>query len=169
MHAPRNTVIHLRPLKDASNESTAWLYPGSSQECREKVGKLPSVTILVLQCFTSPRAAGASQITAGSRELSGMIQQLCRFQQSALASTAELRATVATERDGRHINMPGQVFSGAAVSPQDQVKTIKSQQTCASRERVKMIQGIQSMTPAHGTDRGAAARSVLTGFGEEDV
>ncbi|KAM4058274.1 PIF1-like helicase [Hirsutella rhossiliensis] len=44
--------------------------------------------------------------------------------------------------------MPGQVFSGAAVPPQDQVKAIKSQQTCASRE---------------------AERSVLAGFGEEDV
>ncbi|KAM4063484.1 PIF1-like helicase [Hirsutella rhossiliensis] len=114
-------------------------------------------------------AAGANQITAGSQELSGMMQQLCRFQQSALASTAELQATMVTERGGRYINMPGQVFSGAAVPPQDQVRAIKSQQTCASRERVKMIQGIQSMAPAHGTDRGAAARSVLTGFGEEDV
>ncbi|KJZ69552.1 hypothetical protein HIM_11065 [Hirsutella minnesotensis 3608] len=114
-------------------------------------------------------AAGASQITAGSRELSGMIQQLCRFQQSALVSTAELQAAIVRERDGRHIDMPGQVFSGAAVPPQDQVKAIKSQQTCASRERVKMIQGIQSMAAAHGTDRGAAERSVLTGFGEEDV
>ncbi|KAM4061443.1 PIF1-like helicase [Hirsutella rhossiliensis] len=114
-------------------------------------------------------AVGAGQITAGSRELSGMIQQLCRFQQSALASTAELQAAIVAERGGRHIDMPGQVFSGAAVPPQDQVKAIKSQQTCASRERVKMIQSIQSMAPAHGTDRGAAERSVLTGFGEEDV
>ncbi|KAM4066756.1 PIF1-like helicase [Hirsutella rhossiliensis] len=114
-------------------------------------------------------AAGANQITAGSRELSGMMQQLCRFQQSALASSAELRATVVTERGGRHISMPEQVFSGAAVPPQDQVKAIKSQQTCASRERVKMIQGMQSMAPAHGTERGAAARGVLNGFGEEDV
>ncbi|KAM4056479.1 PIF1-like helicase [Hirsutella rhossiliensis] len=48
-------------------------------------------------------------------------------------------------------------------------RSSRQQQTCASRERVKMIQGIQSMAPAHGTDRGAAARSVLTGFGEEDV
>ncbi|KAM4067649.1 PIF1-like helicase [Hirsutella rhossiliensis] len=37
------------------------------------------------------------------------------------------------------------------------------------QREVKMIQGIQSMAPAHGTDRGAAERSVLAGFGEEDV
>ncbi|XP_044717365.1 PIF1-like helicase domain-containing protein [Hirsutella rhossiliensis] len=113
-------------------------------------------------------ATGANQITAGSRELSGMMQQLSRFQQSALASTAELRATVVTERGGAHQHARAGVL-GAAVPPQDQVKAIKSQQTCASRERVKMIQGIQSMAPAHGTDRGAAERSVLAGFGEEDI
>lgn len=114
-------------------------------------------------------AAGVNQITAGSRELRGMITQLCRFQQSALPSTVDLQATIVTERAGRHIMMPGRVFSGAAVPPQDQVKAIKSQQICASRERVKMIQGIQSMATAYGTDRGAAARSVLAGFGEEDI
>ncbi|KJZ68870.1 hypothetical protein HIM_11741 [Hirsutella minnesotensis 3608] len=38
-------------------------------------------------------AAGANQITAGSPELTAMIRQLCRFQQSALSSTAELEAT----------------------------------------------------------------------------
>ncbi|KAM4064217.1 AAA domain-containing protein [Hirsutella rhossiliensis] len=116
-----------------------------------------------------PKRGRANQITAGSRELSGMIQQLCRFQQSALASTAELEASIVRERGGRRIDLPGRVFSGAAVPPQDQVKAIKSQQTSASRERVKMIQGIQSMATAHGTDRGAAERSVLTGFGEEGV
>ncbi|KAM4066730.1 PIF1 protein [Hirsutella rhossiliensis] len=70
-----------------------------------------------------------------------------RFQQSALASTAELRATVVTERVGAHQHARAGV-PGAAVPPQDQVKAIKSQQTCASRE---------------------AERSVLAGFGEEDV
>ncbi|KAH7111904.1 hypothetical protein B0J13DRAFT_659453 [Dactylonectria estremocensis] len=114
-------------------------------------------------------AIGANQITAGSRELTAMMQQLCRFQQSALCSTAELQATITPERGERRINMPGRIFSGAAVPPQDQVKAIKSQQICASKERVKMIQGIQNMAVAHGTDRSAAARSVLTGFGDGDI
>ncbi|KAJ3455199.1 hypothetical protein MRS44_013799 [Fusarium solani] len=74
-----------------------------------------------------------------------------------------------TRKGERRINMPGRVFSGAAVPPQDQVKAIKSQQICASKERVKMIQGIQNMAAAHGTDRSAAARSVLTGFGDGDI
>ncbi|XP_044720174.1 PIF1-like helicase domain-containing protein [Hirsutella rhossiliensis] len=54
--------------------------------------------------------------------------QLCRFQQSALRSTAELEATALIERGERRLSMPGRVFSGAALPPQDQVKAIKSQQ-----------------------------------------
>jgi hypothetical protein len=114
-------------------------------------------------------AVGANQITAGSRELRAAMRQLCRFQHSALSSTAELHATITPERGERRITVPGRLFSGAAVPPQDQVKAIKSQQICASKERVKMIQGIQNMAAAHGTDRNAAARSVLTGFGDGDI
>ncbi|KJZ69272.1 hypothetical protein HIM_11331 [Hirsutella minnesotensis 3608] len=98
-----------------------------------------------------------------------MTQKLCRFQQSAISSTAELAATAMLERGDRRINMPGRVFSWAVVPPQDHVKAIKSQQVYASKERVKMIQGIQNIAATHGTDRRAAARSVLTGFGDEDM
>ncbi|KAM4061356.1 PIF1-like helicase [Hirsutella rhossiliensis] len=73
-------------------------------------------------------AVGANQVTAKSPELMAMIQQLCRFQQSALRSTAELEATALIERGERRLSMPGRVFSGAALPPQDQVKAIKSQQ-----------------------------------------
>ncbi|KAI8649722.1 ATP-dependent DNA helicase [Fusarium keratoplasticum] len=114
-------------------------------------------------------AVGANQITAGSPELLATMEQLCRFQQSALSSTAELQATIMPERGERRISIPGGAFSGTVIPPQDQVKAIKSQQTCASRERERMIQGIQNMAAAHKTDHSAAVRSVLTGFGEEDV
>ncbi|KAM4054520.1 PIF1-like helicase [Hirsutella rhossiliensis] len=56
-------------------------------------------------------AVGANQVTAKSPELMAMIQQLYRFQQSALRSTAELEATALIER-GRRLSMPGRVFSG---------------------------------------------------------
>ena len=76
-------------------------------------------------------ATGANQITTGSRELTSMMQQLCRFQQLALSSMAELRATITPERGERRINTPGRVFSRAEVPPQNQVRAIKSQQICA--------------------------------------
>ncbi|KAJ4182050.1 hypothetical protein NW759_17757 [Fusarium solani] len=97
------------------------------------------------------------------------MEQLCRFQQSALSSTAELQATVMPERGERRISIPEGAFSGTVIPPQDQVKAIKSQQVRASRERERMIQGIQNMAAADKTEHSAAVRSVLTGFGEEDV
>ncbi|KJZ69885.1 hypothetical protein HIM_10718 [Hirsutella minnesotensis 3608] len=114
-------------------------------------------------------AADANQITAGSPELTAMAQKLCRFQQSAISSAVELAATAMLEHGERGINMPGRVFSGAALPPQDQVKAIESQQVCASKERMNMIQGIENIAAAHRTDRRAAARSVLTGFGDEGM
>ncbi|XP_044720066.1 PIF1-like helicase domain-containing protein [Hirsutella rhossiliensis] len=58
-------------------------------------------------------AASAGQVTAQSTELLAMTQQLCRFQQSALGSAAELAATVvADERAGRRVNLPGSALSG---------------------------------------------------------
>ncbi|XP_044715035.1 ATP-dependent DNA helicase PIF1 [Hirsutella rhossiliensis] len=89
-------------------------------------------------------AAGAGQVTARSAELLAMTQQLCRFQQSALSSAAELDATV---------------------------RAIKSQQRSAARERERAIQGIQggAAASAPGADRGAALRGVMGGFGEDDV
>lgn len=114
-------------------------------------------------------AVGANQITAGSPELIATMEQLCRFQQSALSSAAELQATVMPERGERRISVPEGALSGTVIPPQDQVKAIKSQQICASRERERMIQGIQNMAAADKTDHSAAVRSVLTGFGEEDI
>ncbi|KAM4056410.1 PIF1-like helicase [Hirsutella rhossiliensis] len=160
-----NVQLLRRSAEDARRDAKQWAAsggdgdPGGALGAGEEGGQHPG----------DHDAASAYQSDNVGNATRLIDVQLCRFQQSALVSTAELQAAIVRERDGRHIDMPGQVFSGAAVPPQDQVKAIKSQQTCASRERVKMIQGIQSMAPAHGTDRGAAERSVLTGFGEEDV
>ncbi|XP_044717906.1 PIF1-like helicase domain-containing protein [Hirsutella rhossiliensis] len=72
-------------------------------------------------------AVGANQVTAKSPELMAMIQQLCRFQQSALRSTAELEATALIERGEAVKHARAGIFR-AALPPQDQVKAIKSQQ-----------------------------------------
>ncbi|KAM4064251.1 ATP-dependent DNA helicase PIF1 [Hirsutella rhossiliensis] len=84
-------------------------------------------------------AVGTNQVTAKSPELMAMMRQLCRFQQSALCSTAELEAIAIPEQGLRCISMPGRVFSGAALPPQDQVKAIKSQQI---RTAAAQINGI---------------------------
>ncbi|KAM4067355.1 ATP-dependent DNA helicase PIF1 [Hirsutella rhossiliensis] len=117
-------------------------------------------------------AAGAGQVTARSAELLAMTQQLCRFQQSALSSAAELDATVvAGEAGPRRVILAGSTLSGAALPRQEQVRAIKSQQRSAARERERAIQGIQggAAASAPGADRGAALRGVMGGFGEDDV
>lgn len=114
-------------------------------------------------------ALGPGQVTAGSAELRAVTRQLCRFQQSALSSTAELEATAVSERGLRQIELPGHAFSGATVPSQDQVKAIKGQQMSASRERERMIQGIQCASAAAGSDRRAGLRAVMSGFGEDDI
>ncbi|KAH6879800.1 hypothetical protein B0T10DRAFT_152756 [Thelonectria olida] len=115
-------------------------------------------------------AAGANQITAGSKELTRMTQQLCRFQQLTLCSKGELQASVEPGRGTRKINLPGRPFSGAEIPVQSQVRPIKSQQTSASRETERMIQGMQNVAENGLTSsRSAAMRSVLSGFGEQDI
>ncbi|KJZ74451.1 hypothetical protein HIM_06047 [Hirsutella minnesotensis 3608] len=114
-------------------------------------------------------ALGPGQVTAGSAELTAMTRQLCLFQQSALSSTAELEATVVSERGARQIELPGHAFSGGTVPSQGQVKAIKSQQMSASKERERMIQGIQRVPAVAENDRRAALRAVMSGFGEDDM
>jgi hypothetical protein len=113
---------------------------------------------------------GIQQITAGSKEISAIVQKLYRFKATAVCSTDELYATIVPERGGRTLNVPGQTFSGAEIPEQEHLRHIKSQQKCLSREREKMIQGIQGQPVMIDTTvRSAALDGVLNGFGEQNV
>jgi len=112
---------------------------------------------------------GNNQITAGSKEISTMVQELCRFQLAALSSKHELGATIVPERGPRNLRLPGDPFQTAGIPRQEQVRSIKSQQTSASREREKMIQGIQNQLDSNTTGHSQAAYSALNGFGEDDI
>lgn len=114
------------------------------------------------------QAITRKEITAGSTEITTIVQQLSRFQQSALRSTNELRGTIVSEGGPKTLSTP----EGSSLGPlpgQERVRSIKSQQTSASREKEKMIQGIQSQPDNNTTDHGSAVYSVLNGFGEHDV
>ncbi|UNI17166.1 hypothetical protein JDV02_003542 [Purpureocillium takamizusanense] len=114
-------------------------------------------------------ALGPSQVTAGSTELRRMLQQLGRFQHSALGSSTELEAAAMRATSVRRINLPGEAFTGAPLPAQDQVRGIKSQQMSASKERERMIQGIQGRLSVAGADHSAALRAVMSGFGEDSI
>ena len=114
----------------------------------------------------------SQQITAGSKEISAIVQKLYRFQATALCSIDDLCATIVPERGERTLNVPGQSFSGAEVPRQEHLRHIKSQQKSVSKEREKMIQGIQrvqQLPDDNTTSHSAAVYSVLNGFGDQNV
>jgi len=84
---------------------------------------------------------GANQITTGSNEVMLIVQKLCKFGQVALGSPEDLLATAVREPATRTIKTFGR--ADADVPRQDKVKSIKSQQSGASRARERMIQGVQ--------------------------
>jgi hypothetical protein len=55
------------------------------------------------------------------------------------------------------------------VPRQDKVKSIESQQSSASRERERMIKGIQEQAYSNADSHSAATLRVLNGFGEDDI
>lgn len=114
-------------------------------------------------------AVGIKQITAGSKEISDMIEKLCRFEATALCSMDDLRAMVVPESEGRILSLPGQLSLGTGIPKQEQLKHIKSQQKSLSRERERVIQGIQRQPDTNTTAYSANVCSVLNGFGEQDV
>ncbi|KAF1807901.1 hypothetical protein P152DRAFT_469269 [Eremomyces bilateralis CBS 781.70] len=106
-------------------------------------------------------AMGANQITAGSKEISRTVEQMGRFQQTALGSMDELRATTILEQGPRTPGTQEGWSPGAAVvrvPAQEMLKSIKAQQKSASRERERRTQGIQGPVENDGAgDRGGGA------------
>lgn len=86
---------------------------------------------------------GSNQITAGSKDATMVVQQLCQFQQVALGSVDELRATMLPGGGTRTMSITGGAWEGADTPEQQMVKSIKLQQRSLSREKKRMIQGIQ--------------------------
>ena len=73
------------------------------------------------------------------------------------------------ESGGRTLSVPGRSFLGTEIPRQEQLKHIKSQQKSQSREREKMIQGIQGQPNVNTMAHSAAVYSTLHGFGEQNV
>jgi hypothetical protein len=110
---------------------------------------------------------GGNQITAGSRDVTMVVQQLCRFQQVALGSVDELRATILSEGVTRTMDVTGGTLEGVYMPEQRMVKSIKSQQRSLSREKERRIQGIQTQVDEDRAGQSAAVYDALDGFGED--
>lgn len=95
-------------------------------------------------------AITGKEVTAGSKEISAMVDQMHRFQATTLGSADDLEAAVIP--DHRTSIVGGQMMR-VGIPRQDQLRSIKSQQTRLSREREKAIQGIQQQF-GNATDGG---------------
>lgn len=112
---------------------------------------------------------GTNQITTGSTEVESMVRQLCAFEQAASGSPEDLTPFLNRERRNRTMHDLAGRHAGDSVPDQGKVKSIKSQQASASREREKMIRGIQDQAYNGGAENDAAISRVLNGFGEDDI
>jgi hypothetical protein len=110
-------------------------------------------------------ALTGTEITAGSKEMSAMVEQMYRFQETALASEEDLRAAVILDNGPSPL---GGTLSGTAMPGQDQLRSIKSQQISLSHEREKAIQGMQSRPGAAAAVGGATAHGGSDGLDERN-
>ncbi|KAM4055575.1 PIF1-like helicase [Hirsutella rhossiliensis] len=138
-----NVQLLRRSAEDAKRDAKQW---AASSGDRDATAVHPDEDGTGRRVSSLDRSSiGANQITAGSPELTAMMQELSRFQQLALSSSSEFQAAILSERGPRRINIPG----GHSPEPE-------------YRRRV-------SVPTAAVTDRRAAVRSVLTGFGDDDI
>ncbi|KAM9876020.1 hypothetical protein VDGL01_09923 [Verticillium dahliae] len=107
-------------------------------------------------------AMSGKEITTGSKEISTLVRQMHRFQETALGSADDLDAAVIPD-SGRSIL--GGAVPGEGTARQEQLRSIKSQQTALSRERERAIQGMQSRSDDATAGSGVAPRN---GFEEQD-
>lgn len=108
------------------------------------------------------------QVTAGSVELSGMLQQLQMFREAPELSVEVLPEAIVPVL----LTPPSTGEPAPAPAPgQRQVRTIKSQQASASREIEQRIQGIQQLGATEAAvnvaGRTTAVADALIGFGEQ--
>src|ERR1051326_1883177 len=114
-------------------------------------------------------AMGTNQITAGSKEVAAIVQDLYGFEQVALRSTDDLRSVVVHEGGPRRVSIPGGIGADAEIPEQELVRSIKSQQRSLSREKESRIQGMQEQLHSDVNGHAAAVHRVFSGFGEDDV
>ncbi|KAG7001810.1 ATP-dependent DNA helicase PIF1 [Fusarium oxysporum f. sp. conglutinans] len=178
-------LLH-RSAEDAKRDANQWAAQSEGGGGDVDI----SVDTAGLECDTEPQAAYRSdgvgtatrvldvlrqamartEITAGSKEIWTIAQQLSRFQQSALRSADELHSTIVSERGLTTLSRAERSSSEAAEMPwQEHVKSIKSQQTSASREKEKMIQGIQNQPDSDTAGHESAVCNMQSGFGEHEV
>ncbi|KAM6514317.1 hypothetical protein FALCPG4_015467 [Fusarium falciforme] len=136
----------LEPVTDAAESGSAER--DHAQSAAYQPGTVGTATRLI---DVMRNAISAKEITAGSKEISAMVEQMYRFQAAALESGDDLYSAVFPE-----------AISGAETPGQEQLRSIKAQQAGLSREREKAIQGMQSGSNGRSREDGSTVEGDCT-------
>jgi hypothetical protein len=147
----------LEPVIDAAESGSAER--DHAQSAAYQSGTVGTATRLI---DVMRNAISANEITAGSKEIFAMVEQMYRFQAAALESGDDLYSTVFPEAEARTVGILGGAISGAETPGQEQLRSIKAQQAGLSREREKAIQGMQSRSNSRGREDGSTAEGDCT-------
>lgn len=147
----------LEPVIDAAESGNAER--DHAQSAAYQSGTVGAATRLI---DVMRNAISAKEITAGSKEISAMVEQMYRFQAAALESGDDLYSTVFPEAEAGTVSIPGGAISGAETPGQEQLRSIKAQQAGLSRERENAIQGMQSGSNGRGREDGSTAEGDCT-------
>ena len=153
---------------DTTREVVEWDEVNDDEESR-RMYRADNIGIVTRLIDILRNAMASQQITAGSNEISAMVQKLYRSQITTLCSTDDLHAMIVPEKGERTLSVLGQPFSGAEIPRQEHLRHIKSQQKSLSEERKRMIQGIQRPSCINTTGHSAAVYGVLNGSGDQNV
>jgi hypothetical protein len=175
--ATRNIQLLQRSAEDAKRDAKQWASqsgeadptadlagfadPDGEEEAPERPGRLyrpDNIGCALRMIDVFRNIVGTNQVTAGSNEVRLMVQQLCAFEQAASCSSEDLITSATHERRSGTVGY---------VPEQAKIKSIKSQQANASREKEQMIQGIQELAYSNAVENNAAAIRVHNGFGED--
>jgi hypothetical protein len=145
---------------DPNADLAGFADPDGEEETPKRLGRLYrpdniGCALRIIDVFRN--IVGANQITAGSNEVRLMVQQLCTFQQAASCSPDLIASATRERMNGTVSYIPEQV----------KIKSIKSQQANASREKEKMIQGIQEQAYFNEVENTVASSCMLSDFGED--
>ena len=112
-------------------------------------------------------ARQSKEVTKDSAEIGSIVTQLDRFEQ--VLSSGEEDAAVAQDTAARTLDLPGARTITCEVPDQNQINSILKQQRSMSKQRERMIQGIQEPPLAVTMGREAELTQVETGFGEGHI
>ena len=169
LHLVNNIQLLRRSAEDARRDAKQWAASSGELESSVEAGGVEGegeqdsralyradaigTTLRLIDVLRS--TVGSGQVTAGSKEIFSMVQELCQFHAAASDAAEGPAAAIAAEGETCLPDLlESPVPLGYILPGQELVNSIRSQQKSASREKERMIQGIQSGPDGHTVSEG---------------